>query len=895
MTNKNNKLGPRVCRFRDEAARLVLRPGKVRGADTQNEARVAQRVPGNTEAKAETDLEANFTGVKLSALCAVFLALTDVAAVQAADPPAIAEPTADYAIPAGSLSSALLRFSEQSGQKVLFSADLVRGLDSAGLKGSFTRQQALQRLLSGSGLDYRTTSTGNVTLEKLAASAAALQSAGDTIALEKMTVSAEAEESDPSDPYSEDYAVRRATAATKTDTPVMETPVSIQVVPWAVMNDQKTPRIKDALENVSGVRPQPSLGQGNAFIIRGFSNRSRIYRNGLGLINGFGGSPGEFDTANLESIEVLKGPAAVLFGRIEPGGLINVTTKRPLDAPYYALEQQFGSYDYYRTLWDAGGPVTQDRSLLYRFSGAYQSNNSFRDFVSLDRVIVNPSVTWRIGDRTELTLNVEGFNQDFRADFGLPAIGKRPASIPISRSLDDPNTPQGNLSHALVGTDFVHRFNDDWAVRNRFLATFSSNESTFVNPAPAFGNALNENTGIMDRNIFFQEGSTEAYTTNLDLTGKFRLWETRHEVLVGFDFTRGFSEYHTQGNWIDPNPALAIDIFNPGASYGIPRAMYKDTLATAVNAPLHYSVAKTEWYGLYFQDHITLWDKLHILGGGRYDWAENGRGQGSSFNAAEKALPSTIRKDEEFSPRVGILYQPWTWLSVYGNWTNSLGANNGITATGAPHPPEISEQFEAGIKTELFDRRLTATFAFYHLTKENVLTQDLSAPDPSARIAIGEARSRGLELDVSGRITDSLSLIGSYAYTDTRVTRDHSGLQGKRLSNVPEHAGSLWLRYDVKEIAALDGLSFGLGTYLAGQRHGDPDNSFQLPGYVRLDAFAAYRWNIGPTRLTTQVNIRNLLDKTYYESTDPDSNVAPRLGVYPGTPLTVLGSLRLEY
>ncbi|CAI8961008.1 TonB-dependent siderophore receptor [Methylocaldum szegediense] len=228
-----------------------------------------------------------------------------------------------------------------------------------------------------------------------------------------MTISAEAEESDPSDPYSEDYPVRRATAATKTDTRVMETPVSTQVVPWVVMNDQKTLRIKDALENVSGVRPQRSPGFGNAYIIRGFPTGSRIYRNGLGLINGFGGLSTDLDTANLESIVVLKGPEAMLFGRIEPGGLINVTTKRPLDEPYYALEQQFGSYDYYRTLWDAGGPVTQDRSLLYRFSGAYQSNNSFWDFVSLDRVIVNPSVTWRINDRTELTLNVEGFNQDY--------------------------------------------------------------------------------------------------------------------------------------------------------------------------------------------------------------------------------------------------------------------------------------------------------------------------------------------------------------------------------------------------------------------------------------------------------------------------------------------------
>ncbi|MGH8475044.1 MAG: TonB-dependent receptor domain-containing protein [Methylococcales bacterium] len=127
------------------------------------------------------------------------------------------------------------------------------------------------------------------------------------------------------------------------------------------------------------------------------------------------------------------------------------------------------------------------------------------------------------------------------------------------------------------------------------------------------------------------------------------------------------------------------------------------------------------------------------------------------------------------------------------------------------------------------------------------------------------------------------------------MTQDNSGLQGKRFSNVPEHAGSLWLKYDLKQYQALDGLSLGVGAYMAGQRQGDADNTFQMPGYVRLDAFAAYRWNIGPSRLTAQLNVRNLLDKIYYESTDPFANVAPRLGVYPGAPLTVLGSLRLEY
>ncbi|HPV84276.1 MAG TPA: TonB-dependent receptor plug domain-containing protein, partial [Nitrospira sp.] len=192
----------------------------------------------------------------------------------------------------------------------------------------------------------------------------------------------------------ESYSVSNTTTATKTDTPIHETPASIQVVPRQVIEDQKTPRMKDALENVSGVRPNQSIGSGNRFIIRGFPDLGKTYRNGL-LATSPSGFPFEMDTANIESIEVLKGPASILYGRIEPGGMINVNTKRPLDTPHGALEQQFGSYNFYRTLWDVGGAITDSKSLSVRFAGGYQNSGSFRDFNFIDRKVFNPSVTWR--------------------------------------------------------------------------------------------------------------------------------------------------------------------------------------------------------------------------------------------------------------------------------------------------------------------------------------------------------------------------------------------------------------------------------------------------------------------------------------------------------------------
>lgn len=299
---------------------------------------------------------------------------------------------------------------------------------------------------------------------------------------------------------------------------------------------------------------------------------------------------------------------------------------------------------------------------------------------------------------------------------------------------------------------------------------------------------------------------------------------------------------------------------------------------------------------MYFQDHITFFDKLHILGGGRYDWADNEGTFSEESLANAKASAPARNEDEEFSPRVGILYQPWPWIGVYGSWSNSFGANNGRTASGDLVPPETGVQWETGVKTQLFDGALSATLVFYHLTKENVLTEDLSTPDDLTDvIPIGESRSQGIEVDVLGQITDEIGIIGSYAYTDADVTKDNSGFEGTKLPNVPLHSGSAFLTYDFKYYQALKGLRLGFGAFAVGGRQGDAENTFILPGYVRLDAFAGYSLNVGPSRLTAQLNIENLADKDYVEGTDVYFNSGGRLGIFPGAPFTVIGTLRVEF
>jgi iron complex outermembrane receptor protein len=534
--------------------------------------------------------------------------------------------------------------------------------------------------------------------------------------------------------------------------------------------------------------------------------------------------------------------------------------------------------------------VTADQSLSVRFAGGYQNSESFRDFAVTDRKVFNPSVTWRPTESTTITADVEVSRYNHRSDTGIPVIGNRLARVPISRSFGDPNTPLGFQDRTHFPYQLAHKFNESWFVTNRFLASLLSTEDIWENPTPAFDNAIQADGRTLNRNIFGQTSYTRVYTTNLDLHGKFWLAGTHHKVLLSGDFTHSTSDYATFGDFETPNPALAIDLFNP--RYGIDPALFTAARAIGNRA----SKFRNQWYAMYFQDQVTLWNRLHILGGGRYDWAEGARGDGATFEQAHEGIDSVTRKDSRFSPRVGLLYDVTPWLAVYGNYTTSFGANNGIIANNQPLPPELGKQKEVGLKADLFEHRLHATLAFYHLTKNNVLTSDLTTADPFDVIAVGEQRSRGIEFDMVGRVTDAISVIGSYAYTDTRVTEDNSGLRNNRFPGVPLNSGSLWVKYDFREQpGALKGLSLGFGPYLAGSRHGDIQNTFTLPGYVRLDGFAAYRWTIGPTRAIAQLTVRNLLNQEYYENADQFSNVAPRNGVYPGAPLTFIGSLRLEY
>lgn len=647
------------------------------------------------------------------------------------------------------------------------------------------------------------------------------------------------------------YRVPNASTATKTDTPLRDIPGSIQVIPRQILEDQKTTRIQEALENISGVRKEGNYGGTDAggFNIRGFA-QDGSFRNGFSD-NDFYSS---VDTANIDRIEVLKGPASVLFGQAEPGGIINIVTKQPLSSPYYSAELNVGNYAFYRSSVDLSGPLTDDESLLYRLNLAYQNSGSFRDYNFLERVVVAPVITWNISDRTSLTFDLEYQNNDYLFDRGLPSLGDRPAPIPISRLIGLPHV-YGDSTFR-VGYRLEHNFSEDWQLRNGFSFVSGKSSGTY-----AYGGYELIDDQFAPIYVSRDEFTREIYTLQTELVGRFNTGSIVHQPLIGVELRRNVWDY-TSFDVADP---ILLDIFNPNYDVDLPATPDEETFAYTT---------RRDTLGIYLQDQITFADNLKVLVGGRFD---------AFYRRDDFGTP-----DEEtltaFSPRVGIVYQPIQPISLYASYTQSFQPDRFLgrsAATNEPFEPTEGRQYEVGIKADISEQ-LSATLAAFEITKTNVLTLDPIDPDIS--IQVGEQRSRGIELDIGGEIQPGWNIIASYTYTDAITSEDNNIPVGNRLINVPENAASLWTTYELQS-GDLKGLGFGLGLYYVGDRYADLDNTSVLPSYFRTDSAIYYKrdnWRLA-------LNFRNLFNQTYYE-TAQNRNI-----IYPGAPFTVIGSFSIDF
>jgi iron complex outermembrane recepter protein len=839
-----------------------------------------------------------------------------------------------FTITGQSLQSAIGQLSNQADLEITYPSHLVSGLVSPGLKGRYTAQEALNLLLVGTGLKARVDPDNTYTLEKAPVPYLKVKSVDDSKTqphtefeggegqlMPKVTVEADSEY-DPeyyTDPYNKDYVLPNSSFGTKTDTPIMETPLNAQTVSKQMLKDRQAVTLKDALRNVSGVTNNANLGGNNAYgnntniTIRGFQT-ANISRNGVRQQNSAGSGR---QLANVESVDVLKGPAAILMGLVDPGGMVNVNTKQPLATPYYGFTQQFGSYDFYRTTLDATGPLTKAKDLLYRINLSYENSGSFRDFVGNDEVFLAPSLKWVISPKTQVSFDMEYDHQHQARDMGYfipkynlvfdPVTGLsgqpildsngKPPKIPISRNY------AGYVpfdSERIFGSfNWSHQFNDDWTLKHRFSVDHNQDASQVLNFP-----ALSQDNTIFSAIVGIANDNT-TYSTNLDLTGHFDTLGLKHTLLTGGDYYRTDSagilvNYQDEDHF--PFLDRQLDVFNPvfPAYYVNADTGKKSPSIQAITGPLPpissllNDQGHTDQYGLYIQDQIKLPYDVHVTGGIRYQYIhQNNITDGNTNDAV--------------TPRVGILWQPQNWLSLYAMYTESFGANNGWVFLGPGKlrflKPTSAENYEGGIKTEFFGGKLRATLSYFDLTQTNVAVADpnhlFDCFGFPCSLEVGAIRSRGPELDIQGEILPGWNVIANWSNTDIRVVKSNSagdGIDGYKVGDrqpsIPRNIGRLWNTYEIQS-GDFQGLSFGGGLNFTNGATEYKTNR-KLPGYITADLMASYSRKIKDVTLSFQFNVDNLLDKRYVSSSVPSElPFGSWQGI--GTPRTFMGQVSVQY
>ncbi|NEQ20894.1 MAG: TonB-dependent siderophore receptor [Microcoleus sp. SIO2G3] len=666
----------------------------------------------------------------------------------------------------------------------------------------------------------------------------------------------------------DDYFVPNATTATRTETPVLEIPGAIQVVPREVIEDQQATELRDVLRNLSGVTPSGSnANSATEFTIRGFQN-APILRDGFRQSPFNRGTP---QLADLERVEVLRGPASILYGAVEPGGVINLVSKQPLFEPFYEAQLQVGNREFFRPRIDISGPLTADRDLRYRLNLAYESSEPFQDFEQgFEEFLAAPVIAWSPSEQTDLTLRLQYFENQAPTDNGLVAFGDSVVDVPfdtITSSPDDPGIQESNL---VVGYDFEHRFSENWRLRNAFR--FSDFESDLKLRNPFF---IDETTGILGRVPVRLVVDTQIYSLQTNIIGEFATGSIDHTLLFGVDLDRTEDVQFAQaGSFDSPFP---LNIFDP--DYDADPDFDFEELPFLSN--FGFAETQIDRLGIYLQDQINLLDNLILVAGLRYDTIEQTTAPLLDF---DETGPEITQNDDAVTPRVGIVYQPIPNVSLYGSYSQSFTPSLSTTASGDPLEPERGEGFEVGVKSELLDGDLLATLAYFNITRRNVATADPN--NPFGSVATGKQRSQGIELDATGEILPGWKIFASYAYINAEVAEDNTIPEGNRLFNVPEHSVSLWTTYEIQQ-GSFQGLGFGLGLNYVGERQGDLANSFQVDDYLLTNAAIFYRRN----NWRFALNVENLFDIDYIEATDD----LRRAGIEPGDPFTIIGSVSVQF
>ncbi|VCU67985.1 Ferrichrome-iron receptor precursor [Pigmentiphaga humi] len=628
----------------------------------------------------------------------------------------------------------------------------------------------------------------------------------------------------------------RAETATKTDTPLIETPQAISVVTRAQMESQAAQTIDQALRYTSGVAGETRGGSATRQdfrYIRGFGPFGTNYLDGMKQpYASFGFFQNE--PYFVDRIEVLKGPSSVLYGQNSPGGLINVISKRPTLEPQHEVFVAGGSFGRIETGIDLSGPLDADGKFSYRFTAVGHTGETAVDHTRSERIAVAPALTWRPDGATALTLYAQYLRDPQSGHFGyVPAQGTflNNPNGRISRHFFDgePGFNHDSKTQTAVGYELDHRFDSGWRLQQSLR--YARLDSDL---ALAYGTGFAPDLRTLNRAAFTDRDKIDAWTFDNRFEKTFNTGALHHAVLVGLDYQ------HTESDarWLFGS-APSIDAYAP---------VYGQAIA-APSMPLLDQKQKLSQTGLYLQDQIRF-DRWVMLAGLRRDFADNDT-RNRSLNT------STTVRDEATTGRLGLLYRFDSGISPYVNYSTSFLPTTGADWQGTPFKPTTGKQWEAGVKYQPGDARSFVTASVFHLVQDNVQTPD---PDAThgifAQVQSGRARARGLELEGHADLGRHLSLIGSYTYLDSKVVRSNGPDLDKRPVSVPRQTASLWFDYRFYD-QPWAGVGLSAGVRYIGASYADVANTQRVPGFTVADAGISY--TTGGYRLA--LNVANLFDR----------------------------------
>ncbi|RON40528.1 TonB-dependent receptor [Pseudomonas brassicacearum] len=739
-----------------------------------------------------------------------------------------------FAMAAKPLPQALSDFSRITGTSVVYTDEAPYGINAPALSGQMSAEQAMQRLLSGSGFTFRRTDGHTLVLEPLPTDGA--------LNLGATTITSVADQSMSYQPPPTSSVMRSSAL-------LQEIPQTVNVIPAQVIRDQAPRNLDDALANVSGITQGNTLASTqDSVMTRGFGDNRNgsIMRDGMPIVQGRGMN------ATVDRVEVLKGPASLLYGIQDPGGVVNMVSKKPELEQYNALTLRGSTYGEGKN--GSGGGLDStgalgDSGLAYRMVLDHEDEDYWRNFGTHRETLVAPSLAW-FGESTQLLFSYE--HREFLTPFDRGTIidprDNHPLDISRERRLDEPfNNMEGRSD--LYHFEADHELNDNWKAH----FGYSWNRETY-DASQVRITAIDTQKGTLTRSMDGTQNaiSTDRFTT-ASLEGNVQLAGMKHDLVFGVD-----DEYRKiyREDLIRQKSLSTFSYVNP--VYG------REVAGTTVSPADSAQTDELRSDSVFLQDSIHLTDQWIFVAGARFQEYDQYAGKGVPFKA------NTDSNGQKWVPRAGLVYRYTDELSFYGSYTESFKPNSTIaplsgssTVLDGSIAPEEAKSWEIGAKLDM-PGRVTGNVALFDIKKRNVLVANSEGP-VTIYSAAGEVRSRGLEVDLSGQLTDRWSMIGSYAYTDAEVTEDPI-YKGKKLQNVAKNSGSLSAVYDFGTIVGGDQLRVGAGARYVGERAGNAVNDFDLPSYTVADAFATYDTKVEGQKVKFQLNVKNLFDRTYYTS-----------------------------